>query len=95
MIKNVPVLEPPKTLWLRADMTVECVTINGLPRIHVRRGGEYSPALFAWAQRRQSVRDELERRGITVLSGMTELNDKTMRSIAWDDMQRYIAGEVD
>jgi len=94
--KQVPVLEPPKTLRLYEDMAVGCATVNGIPRIYIPYGvGVYTPALFAWAQQRQSVRDELAARGITVLSGMTELNDKTMRSIAWDDMQRYINGEVD
>lgn len=79
-------------LWVYASSHIQCVTLNHRPLVYVD-GVKYKPDLLRWAQQRKSVRDELERRGITVLSGLTELNEKTMRSVAWNDMQRYINGD--
>jgi len=92
MTKQVPVLEPPKMLHIHDDMTVQCVTANGLPRIYVMHAGTYIPDLHKWAQQRESVRQRCEAAGIRGLSELPEGLDKTMRMIAWDDMQRYIAG---
>jgi len=92
--KRIPTTCSKALLALYASSDVECVTLNNRPLVYVD-GLEYKPDLLRWATFSKRVRDELERRGITVLSGLTELNDKTMRSIAWDDMQRYINGEVE
>lgn len=92
-MKSIPVLESPKILRFDDSTAIECVTVNGVPRIHVPYGrGAYSPALFAWAQQRESVQAELDRRGIRSLSELTEEREKTMRTVAWQDMQRYING---
>lgn len=82
----------PSTLIISTRDTVECLTINGIPRVHVN-GTTYAPRLEAWVNQRASVQAELKRRGITSLSELTEEREKTMKTIAWQDMQRYIAGE--
>ena len=98
-IKRIPILRHsyimeqslPSTLIISARDTVECVTVNGIPRVHVN-GTTYVPRLEAWAKQREGVQAELERRGINSLSELTEEREKTLRSVAWDDMQRYING---
>lgn len=91
-IKQVPVLELPKALHIHDDMIVQCSTANGLPRIYVMHAGTYIPDLHRWAQQRESVRQRCEAAGIRGLSELGEVKDKTMRTIAWDDMQQYING---
>jgi len=95
MTRQVPVLESPKTLHIHDDMIVQCTTANGAPRIYVMHAGTYIPDLHRWAQQREGVRQRCEAAGIRGLSELPEGLDKTMRSIAWDDMQRYIAGEIE
>lgn len=94
-LREVPVLRPNRDhhyTHVYTGMVEECVTVNGVPRIHTVTGMSFSPDLHRWAQQRDGVRRRCEAAGIRGLSELTELDDKTMRSIAWDDMQRYIAG---
>jgi len=89
--KFIPVIEwKTREVCIHDDMIVNCTTDRDIPMINIAQVGSLKPDLHRWACKRDSVRLELAKHGVTNLSGMTELNEKLMRRIAWKDMQDYI-----
>lgn len=90
-IKRIPTTCAKAPLAIYETSAARCETVKGRPVVYVD-GLAYKPDLYIWARFSKTVRDALERRGISSLSELTEERDKTLRSVAWDDMQRYING---